>query len=153
MIRPALACVLIPCLLLSTTGSAEALGEYFEGGVMANRRLKAVDSSASATLMTFFGNVAEGQLIQGTHHLVEEGGYSVAGGSWAGVTEYIGYIRTPIVQDACYRAFFDAFHSTGTAYQYWGSSLVCVHLHSPECGHCGPGTGNVCQQGIDEENE
>lgn len=153
MTRRRLVSLLSSGLLLLLARDAYGFGEYFDGGVKITRRPKAVDSAASATLMTFFGNVAEDQPIQGIHYLLEEGGFAAAGGSWVGVTEYIGYIRTPIVHDACYRATLDALHVGGTAYDFWGSSLVCVHLHSPECGHCGPGTGNVCQQGSEEERE
>ncbi len=140
-------------LLLLIANDVNALGEYFDGQVIATRRPKAVDSSSFATLMTFFGNVAEGQPIQGIHYLVQDGGFAATGGSWVGITEYLGYIRTAAQQDTCYRATFDARHTTGSAYEFWGSSLVCFHTHSPDCGHCGPGTGDPCVLVVDEEVE
>ena len=142
--------ILITCGLGLGSSPVFGFGEFFDGSVKTTRRIAAVDSSSYAILFTAAGTVAQNSVIEGAHFLLDDGNFRAAGGEWIGITEYVGYIRAPIQEGRCYRATFDAFHPSSNAFGIWVSSPVCIHQHSSECGHCGPGTGNVCQQGVEE---
>lgn len=145
--------VILVSAFLCSAPAAHAFGEYFDARVTVTKRIGAVDSSASATLFTFFGEYAANQEIRGTHTMTDSFGATVAGGFWARLGEYSGYIRTFAEEGTCYRARIVAFHVNGTAGADSGSHEVCFPFHSPECGHCGPGTGNPCSQIVSGEAE
>jgi hypothetical protein len=133
---------------------AFAFGEFFDGSVGANIRVSAVDSSSYALLMTAAGTVASNTIIKGTHFLLDDGNFRTAGGSWIGITEYVGYIRAPSQEGRCYRATFDAFYPPDPRIYFIAvSPTVCVPFHSPDCGHCGPGTGMPCVEDTQEVPE
>ena len=143
---------ILVALLFAELSPAFAFGERFVGSVTVNRRLRAVDSASETTLMTGFNTVSVNSLIEGTHFLLVDGSFRAAGGPWASVTQYVGYLRTSSEDGRCYQATFDAFFPPDV-FEIWVSSVLCLHQHSAECGHCGPGTGNVCQQGVEEGRE
>ena len=144
--------ILIGSCFAGGPAPAHALGEFFRGAVMTTQRFRAVDSSSLATLFTGFDTVAHNSVIEGNHLLLDDGNFRAAGGPWIGITEYVGYIRAPSQAGRCYRSTLDAFYPPDVV-GIWVSSLVCIHAHSPECGHCGLGPGNACEQGVDEEKE
>ncbi|MEP7013377.1 MAG: hypothetical protein ABJC13_23905 [Acidobacteriota bacterium] len=143
--------ILIACCLAWGLIPAFAIGEHFEGGVMVNQRPRAVDSASEATLLTGMNTVSQNSIIKGTHFLLLDGNIRIAGGTWIGVTEYIGYVRTPSQEGRCYLATFDAYYPPDpNVFGIWGSPIVCVPEHSMDCGHCGPGTGNPCTLDTEE---
>ncbi len=146
-------CVLLIFLALLFAPPVYGIGEYFIALVTITKRVGAVDSSAVATLYTVTGRFADNQEIQGSHTITSSFGGTVAGGSWVRLGEYNGYIRSFSEQGDCYRARVVASHVNGSAGANSGSFEVCFPFHSPDCGHCGPGTGNPCTQLPEDEAE
>ncbi|MEP7012582.1 MAG: hypothetical protein ABJC13_19850 [Acidobacteriota bacterium] len=141
--------ILIACCLAWGLTPAFAFGEFFRGSVGANQRVRAVDSSSVVTLFTASGTVSFNTVIQGTHFLLDDGNFRIAGGPWIGITEYVGYVRAPSQEGRYYRATFDAFYATAPVFIDI-SPIVCIPVHSSDCGHCGPGTGNPCTLDTEE---
>lgn len=142
--------VLIACLVAWGLTPAFAFGEFFEGDVVATIRVRAVDSSSYALLMTGAGTISDNSIIKGSHLLLDDGNFRVAGGLWLGITEHVGYIRAPSQEGRCYFATFDAYYPANpSAFLIDISPPVCVP-HSPGCGHCGPGTGTPCTLDTEE---
>jgi hypothetical protein len=130
-------------VLTAIASKASAMGEYFERFLVINERVGAVDSSAVATLKTFFGGDALNAQIFGTHFIRDAAGFAIAGGPWSGIFEHNSYIRGDAQPDQCYRARFTGRHAGGSANFDIGSSLACFSAHDPTC-ECGPGTGVPC---------
>ena len=135
--------IVIACFVAWGLNPAYAFGEYFDGSVRTTRRVTAVDSSSHVLLMTAAGIPAWNTIIEGTHLLLDDGNFRVAGGPWLGITEHVGYIRAPSQAGRCYYATFDAFYPSAPIFIDI-SPTVCIHEHTSDCGHCGPGTGNPC---------
>lgn len=144
--------LLIVCFLAWGLTPAFAFGEFFRGDVIATKRVVAVDSASEVTLFTSLGTRADGSNIEGTHYLLDDGNFRAAGGRWFGITQYLGYIRAPRQEGRCYYATFDAFYPTAPIFIDI-SPTVCFPEHSPDCGHCGPGTGTPCVEDTQEVPE